>query len=400
MAIQSLHERFAPLLAQKQADHLYRKRPLTFSPQTAKMKINGLDVINFSSNDYLGLANHPSLKTQLQAAIQDDSLGYGAGAAHLVTGHHLEHHLLEDELADWLGCERVLLFSTGYMANLAVQQALMQKGDVILGDKLNHASLIDGALHSDADFKRYPHLDMMALEKRLKTAQVNNQQALVVSDGIFSMDGDAAPIATLKLLAKKYQAWLFIDDAHGFGTMGEQGKGSFSSADCPVDDNTILMGTLGKAFGVSGAFVAGSEILIESLIQLARPYIYTTAMPVISAKAGRIALGLVKDADQERAHLQKLIHHFRQGAEKIGLQLWPSDSAIQPIILGDSATAIAWSEALKQQGLWVTAIRPPTVPKGSARLRVTLSAAHSLADVDTLLTALANLATLRQSTSL
>jgi len=386
MAIESIETRFAPILAKREAEALYRRRPLVTSPQTAEMQINGLQVINFSSNDYLGLANHFALK---QRAKTIEDLSYGSGAAHLVTGHHLEHHLLEDELADWLGCDRALLFSTGYMANLAVQQTLMQKGDWILADKLNHASLIDGARYSEADLKRYPHLDMLALEKRLQKAQQENRQCLIVTDGVFSMDGDCAPLQTIQALAKTYQAWLFLDDAHGLGTLGEQGKGTLAHFNLAADENTIIMGTLGKAFGAAGAFIAGSEVLIETLIQTARPYIYTTAMPPINARVARTALRQVQQADTEREQLKCNIKQFQNGATKIGLTLWPSDSAIQPIMLGSSQQAVLWSDFLKQQGLWVTAIRPPTVPKNTARLRVTLSAAHTDVHIKKLLHALA-----------
>lgn len=385
----SIQNRFQPLLKQREQDHLYRRRPLVFSPQQPMMKINGIECINFSSNDYLGLANHPNIKQALLNRLKtEEDMSYGSGAAHLVTGHHLHHHLLEDELADWLGVERTLLFSTGYMANLAVQQTLMQAGDTILADKLNHASLIDGAQLSAANLKRYPHLDMEALERRLKQAQAQNSQVMIVTDGVFSMDGDIASLKTLQQLAQNYQAWLFVDDAHGIGTLGKQGKGCFEHFDLESDENTIIVGTLGKAFGTSGAFVAGSETLIETLIQFARPYIYTTAMPQLNALAIREALSLVKNADASRETLRHNIQHFREGALKIGLNLWPSETAIQPIMLGQSETAIAWSEALKQAGFWVGAIRPPTVPKNQARLRVTLSASHTAEQIDQLLQAL------------
>ncbi|MBN2865900.1 MAG: 8-amino-7-oxononanoate synthase [Thiotrichales bacterium] len=382
----SIESRFNPLLQQRTAQHLYRQRPLTFTAQQAEMQINGLSVINFSSNDYLGLANDAAIREAVMQGLQDKTLSYGSGAAHLVTGHHLHHHLLEDELADWLGCERALLFSTGYMANLAVQQTLMQKGDTILADKLNHASLIDGALHSEADLKRYPHLDMAALERRL--TQVNHGQAMITTDGVFSMDGDMAPLSNILNLAESQQAWLMVDDAHGFGMLGKQGKGCFDVQGVKPTADTILIGTLGKAFGTSGAFVAGSQTLIESLIQFARPYIYTTAMSPLNALASRAALKRVIEAEPERARLQQHIQQFRQGAQALGLQLWESQTAIQPIILGSSETAIEWSDALKQKGFWITAIRPPTVPVGQARLRVTLSAGHTSEHIETLLDAL------------
>lgn len=384
----SIKSRFQPLLEQREKDHLYRRRPLATSAQDTEMQINGLQTVNFSANDYLGLANHTSLKKLLQAPHE---LSVGSGAAHLVTGHHLEHHLLEDELADWLGQERALLFSTGYMANLAVQPALMQKGDWIVSDKLNHASLLDGAQLSAAELKRYPHNDMTALEKRLKQAQENNTQCLIVTDGVFSMDGDLAKLPEIQSLAQKYDAWLLVDDAHGFGVLGEQGKGCFSHYGITPDDNTILMGTLGKAFGTSGAFVAGSEVAIEALIQFARPYIYTTAMSPVNAMLTRAALKLVQDSDDRRQQLQDNIAFFRKGATALGLDLMPSETAIQPIVLGDSATTILWSEALKKAGCWVAAIRPPTVPQNTARLRVTLSASHTQAQIQQLLDTLETL---------
>ncbi len=386
----SIQQRFHPLLQQRKTQSLYRQVPLSASAQQPLMKINGQNVINFSSNDYLGLANHPNIKLSLQKALQQD-ISIGSGAAHLVTGHHLQHQLLEEELASWLGVERVLLFSTGYMANLAVQQTLMQKGDLILGDKLNHASLIDGALQSHADFKRYPHLDMLALEKRLQAHQLKSNPdsvCLIATDGVFSMDGDLTPLLQIQKLAKKYQAWCFLDDAHGLGVLGKQGQGCFEYFNCSLDNNTVLMGTLGKAFGSSGAFVAGSQILIETLINFARPYIYTTAMSPLMAVASRAALKHVIQADAQREHLQKLIQTFREGAQFLGLTLTNSPSAIQAILLGKPQTALNWSESLKQQGFWVGAIRPPTVAKNSARLRITLSASHSIEQVNMLLDAL------------
>ncbi len=387
----SIKDRFQPLLNERRQQHLYRSRPLVTSAQTVRMQINGLQVINFSSNDYLGLANHPKIKQSLSQALQTDEISYGSGAAHLVTGHHLQHHIAEDELADWLGCERALLFSTGYMANLAVQQVLMQPGDTILADKLNHASLIDGALQSEATLKRYPHLDMQALERRLQQASSQGGQVMIVTDGVFSMDGDLAPLQEIQRLAQTYQAWLLVDDAHGFGCLGEHGKGCFEYFGLEPDQNTILVGTLGKAFGCSGAFVAGSAILIESLIQFARPYIYTTAMPQLNALAIREALKLVRSAEEggaSRETLKQHIKQFRTGAKAIGLTLWNSSTSIQPILLGSSETALMWSEKLKQKGFWVSAIRPPTVPAGQARLRVTLSASHNKAQIQDLLKAL------------
>ncbi|UQB42076.1 8-amino-7-oxononanoate synthase [Thiomicrospira microaerophila] len=381
----SIASRFQARLDERRAQSLYRQRPLALSAQQPIMQINGFPTINFCSNDYLGLASEPRIKA---AVCADVTAGWGAGAAHLVTGHHLHHHLLEDELADWLGVERCLLFSTGYMANLAVQQTLMQKGDLILADKLNHASLIDGALASGADFKRYPHLDYTALARRL---QASEQTTLVVSDSVFSMDGDLADINQLSGLANQHQAWLFIDDAHSLGVLGEQGRGSFSHFNQKIEVDHILVGTFGKAFGTSGAFVAGSNVLIESLIQFARPYIYTTASSPLNALATREALKWVKQADHLRQQLFANIRFFRHEAALLGLELLNSASPIQPILLGDAVKAIHWSEVLKQKGFWVAPIRYPTVPKQQARLRVTLSAAHNQTQIESLLSVLADL---------
>ena len=381
----TIAQRFTPRLDQRKADSLFRQRPLSLSPQQPQMQINGLSMLNFCSNDYLGLASDWRIK---QAVCDDDTAGWGSGAAHLVTGHHLHHHLLEDELADWLGTERALLFSTGYMANLAVQQTLMQRGDLIVGDKLNHASLIDGAQASGAMFKRYPHLDYTALEKRLASSNV---PTLVVSDSVFSMDGDLADIKQLQQLATNHQAWLLIDDAHALGVLGREGRGSFDHFGLEIGADTALVGTFGKAFGTSGAFVAGSAVLIESLIQFARPFIYTTAMSPMNALATRTALKLLRDGDDLRRQLRANIAQFRAGASGLGLSLMPSESAIQPILLGESEQAVAWSEALKEAGFWVAAIRPPTVPQNQARLRITLSAAHHADQIDDLLQELSKL---------
>jgi 8-amino-7-oxononanoate synthase len=381
----SLEQKLQQRLQQQQDQNLYRKRPLSFSAQQPTMQINGINCINFSSNDYLGLANHPDIKAVLKTKLETENISYGAGAASLVTGHHLEHHILEDEIADWLGTERALLFSNGYMANLAVQQALMQKGDVIIADKLNHASLIDGAKLSGAEFKRYPHCDVNALERRLQQAKEQSKQAMIATDGVFSMDGDTAPLKAMQKLAKTYQAWLLIDDAHGIGVLGKQGKGSLEELDCKLDSHTILMGTLGKAFGTSGAFIAASEVVIESLIQFGRAYIYTTAMPQINAVAIRAALKLVQNQNQLRDQLKHNIHYFKQAIKKADLTLMPSNTAIQPLLLGSSEIALAWSEQLKANGFWVAAIRPPTVAKNQARLRITLSAQHSVEQIDALI---------------
>jgi len=351
-------------------------------------------MLAFCSNDYLGLANHPDIKQAAIDAIEQH--GVGSGASHLVVGHHQEHDLLEAELAKFTQRDRALVFSSGYMANLALVSTLVGKGDAVLEDKLNHASLIDGGLLSGARFQRYLHNDLSSLERYLSrfssdTNSVNKQ--LVVTDGVFSMDGDVAELDGLSKLCKQHDALLMVDDAHGLGVMGLQGRGSLfdhNKLESPLsqDDVPVLMGTFGKAFGTTGAFVAGSNELIEYLIQMARPYTYTTAIPPAMAAATRKSLEIVKVADQQRAHLSGLIFYFRKGVEDLGLQLMPSTTPIQPILIGDSQQAVALSQFLAKEGVLVTAIRPPTVPAGTARLRVTLSASHQFTHIDKLIDAL------------
>jgi 8-amino-7-oxononanoate synthase len=391
-----LSKRLSERLAQHREQGLWRQRPLTTQPQSVTTQINGLATLNFASNDYLGLANHPAIKDAARQSLsshkdgeENDINSVGSGAAHLISGHHLSHHLLEDELADWLGVERTLLFSTGYMANLAVQQVLAEKGDLIVADKLNHASLLDGARLSAAELKRYAHADMSALRRRLQQAQNAGQQALVVTDGVFSMDGDIAPLNEIQALCQTYQAWLFVDDAHGFGVLGDQGRGSFDHLGLTPDANTVQVGTLGKAFGTAGAFVAGSHHMIEALIQLARPYIYTTASSPVIAEASRAALKQVRHDMPRRERLHHNIQYFRQQAQAAHLPLMDSHTPIQPLLIGDNARTMALADHLKSAGFWVGAIRPPTVPKGSARLRITLSADHTPEQIDRLIDTLA-----------
>ena len=380
-----LRERFEPLLRERRKAGLFRRVPQVTSPIGTRIRLNGRTLVNFAANDYLGLTEDPDIRRAVCAA---DDAAFGSGAAHLISGHHLHHQQLEEALAQWLGVESVLLFSTGYMANLAVQQALMRRGDTLIHDKLNHASLLDGARLSDATLKRYPHRDMAALEKRLRQAA---GQSMIVTDGVFSMDGDLAPLPEIMTLKEKHGAWLLVDEAHAFGVLGATGRGTFEHFGVQADEDTLRVGTLGKAFGVFGAFVAGGRTAIDALINLARPWIYTTALPPAHALAARIALEKVQQADTARAHLRALVRHFRERAEAIGLTLWQSETPIQPILLGEAATAVAWSHTLFEQGFHVPAIRPPTVPKGSARLRVTLCAHHTLEDVERLLTALETL---------
>ncbi|PVZ36950.1 8-amino-7-oxononanoate synthase [Pseudomonas sp. CC120222-01a] len=374
----------AARLAERRAADLYRQRPLLESPQGPEVVVDGQRLLAFCSNDYLGLANHPEVIAAWQAGAE--RWGVGGGASHLVIGHSAPHHAVEEALAELTGRPRALLFSTGYMANLGAITALVGQGDTVLQDRLNHASLLDGGLLSGARFSRYLHNDAASLASRLGKATGN---ALVVTDGVFSMDGDLADLPALAAVARARGAWLMVDDAHGLGTLGEQGGGIVEHFGLGIDDVPVLIGTLGKACGTAGAFVAGSEELIEALVQFARPYIYTTSQPPALACATLKSLELLRRETWRREHLAALIRQFRRGAEQIGLQLMDSPTPIQPILIGDSAQALKLSRMLRDRGLLVTAIRPPTVPAGSARLRVTLSAAHSEAQVQLLLNALA-----------
>ncbi len=371
-------------LAARRADNLYRQRPLLQSPQGPVVQVDGYEYLAFSSNDYLGLANHPQVVDAMQQGAA--RWGVGGGASHLVMGHSEPHQELEHALAQWTGRERALLMSSGYMANLAVITALVGRGDTVLHDRLNHASLLDAGLLSGARFSRYLHNDLNSLQQRLQRAQGNT---LVVTDGVFSMDGDLAHLPDLAAQAKAQQAWLMVDDAHGFGVLGQTGGGLVEHYGLSADDVPVLVGTLGKSFGTSGAFVAGSHELIETLIQFARPYIYTTSSPPAVACATLASLKLVQTEHWRREHVQQLIAQFRQGAQALGLNLMDSPTPIQPIIIGDSAQAMVMSAQLRERGILVGAIRPPTVPAGSARLRITLTAAHTAEQVQRLLDALA-----------
>lgn len=368
----------------QQAKHLYRKPRLNESAQQPLMMIDGRQVLAFCSNDYLGLANHPGII----AAMQDSAgkYGVGSGAAHLVNGHHIEHQRLEEALAEFTGRQRALLFSTGYMANLGAINALAEKGDVIFQDRLNHASLIDGGRLSEATMWRYLHNDIADLSRRMAKSDAENK--LVITDGVFSMDGDCAPLSELAALAKQHQGWLMVDDAHGFGVLGKHGAGLVEEQGLNSDQVPVLMATLGKAVGTAGAFIAGNDDLIEYLIQSARTYIFTTAMPPAVAAATRYSLGVIKEESWRREQLQSLIHRFKQGAMELGLPMMASDTSIQPLLVGGSDQALAYSQQLLEQGILVTAIRPPTVPDGEARLRITITAAHTDAQIDQLLSAL------------
>ena len=370
-------------LVARRAAHLYRRRPLLDAPQDVRVRVDGENLLAFCSNDYLGLANHPEV---IEAFAQGARRwGVGGGASHLVVGHSTPHHELEEALAQLTGRPRALLLSSGYMANLGTVTALVGQGDTVLEDRLNHASLLDAGLLSGARFSRYLHNDPASLAARLEKA---TGDTLIVTDGVFSMDGDLANLPELCAQSRSRGAWMMVDDAHGFGCLGQQGGGIVEHFGLGLEEVPVLVGTLGKAFGTSGAFVAGSEELIETLIQFARPYIYTTSQPPAVACATIKSLQLLRDEHWRRSHLQQLIARFRQGAGELGLQLMESPTPIQPILVGSSARAMALSAALRGQGIMVTAIRPPTVPRNTARLPVTLSAAHSDSDVDQLLDAL------------
>ncbi len=374
-------------LQQRRNDNLYRSRRTLESPQGAEVVVDGKPVLAFCNNDYLGLANHPEVIKSFQEAA--NTYGVGAGASHLVIGHSRAHHQLEEELAAFTGRPRVLLFSTGYMANLGVISALLGKKDGVFQDRLNHASLLDAGQLSGARFQRYLHNDCASLEQKLQRSEAYRK--LVVTDGVFSMDGNIAPMKELAATARKHDAWLMVDDAHGFGTVGQGGRGVADLFDLDLQELPVLMGTLGKAFGTSGAFVAGSDDLIETLIQFARTYIYTTSIPPAVAAATLTSLRLLQEEEWRREHLQALIQRFRKGAEELGLELMNSQTPIQPIVVGDAGKAMALSAGLAERNILVTAIRPPTVPQGTARLRVTLSAIHTEQQVDQLLLALSEL---------
>ncbi len=388
MSRTDLIQRLAQRQSERARNGLLRRLRTVEAIDSTTIILAGQRLCSFASNDYLGLAAHPDLRQALIEAARD--WGVGATAAHLLGGHRAVHAELEEELADWTGRERALLFSTGFMANLGVTDALLKYGESCVQDRLNHASLLDGARLSGAHLKRYPHLDMDGAARQL--ARSTATPTLLASDAVFSMDGDIAPLSQLADLGARYQATLLIDDAHGLGVLGEQGAGSLIAAGLPATQVPILMATLGKALGVCGAFVAGSAELIEGLGQFSRPYIYTTAMPPALAAASLAAVRLARGADERRENLQRRITQFRHGAQQLGLALLDSSTPIQPLWVGEAATALAWSQALEKAGFYVPAIRPPTVAVGQARLRVALSAQHDYTEVEQLLDALADLA--------
>ncbi|MEW5943056.1 MAG: 8-amino-7-oxononanoate synthase [Pseudomonadota bacterium] len=374
-------------LAQLRQQALLRRRRVLESAQGARVTVDGRDCLSFCSNDYLGLASHPAL---IRAAQEGAArYGVGSGASHLVSGHSAAHHELEAGLADFVGLPAALLFSTGYMANLGVIAALLGRSDAVFADRLNHASLNDAALLSRAGMQRYPHGDLAALEGML--ARSKARRKLVAADAVFSMDGDIAPVPELLRLCEKYDAWLMLDDAHGFGVLGPGGRGVLEHFSSPLtlhSSRIIYMATLGKAAGVSGAFVAGSPELIQTLVQRARTYVYTTAAPPMLAASLIESLRLIREEGWRRQRLADLIGRLKSGLGRSRWRLMPSETPIQPIVVGGNEEAVAVAEALLEQGIWVPAIRPPTVPKGQARLRISLSAAHAVEDVDRLVEAL------------
>jgi len=362
-----------------------RRRIVEASAGSLRERVDDREVANFCSNDYLGLAREPRLAAAFAAAARQ--LGTGSGASHLVSGHHPAHHALEEVLADYTGRERALLFSTGYMANLGLACALVGRGDAVLEDRLNHASLLDAGLLSGARFSRFPHADVAALSRRLDRA--TGGRKLVLTDGVFSMDGDVAPLPAMAATCSRHGAVLAVDDAHGLGVLGPTGGGTLEHFGLGSAEVPLLVGTLGKAFGCFGAFVAGDRDWVELLLQRARTYIYTTALPPAVAVATRAAVEMARAEPWRRERLHALVQRFRTRAAAAGLPLEDSETPIQPLWLGDPAAAVAASERLLERGFLVAAIRPPTVPQGSSRLRVTLSAIHEEADVDRLVEALA-----------
>lgn len=388
-----LQQRLSARLSERRTQNLLRQRRSVESPQQPALAVDGSKLLSFCSNDYLGLANHPDVVAAFKRGL--DEYGAGSGASHLVTGHTKAHAALEEELAAFTGRSRALLFGSGFMANVGVLTTLLDDNDHVFEDKLNHASLLDGGRFSGASFRRYPHLDMARLGASLQAAE-GDGVSFVVSDGVFSMDGDLAPLGELLQTAERHNAVVMIDDAHGFGCLGATGGGIVELAQAQgvvVDEQRlpVLVGTLGKAFGTAGAFVVGSDDLIETLIQFCRPYIYTTALPAAVAVATRTSLRLAQQDSWRRAHLLALVQRFRRGASELGLRLLDSPTQIQALLLGTPERALAASRQLEAQGILVTAIRPPTVPPGTARLRITFSAAHTEQQVDMLLAALAAL---------
>ncbi|UXI68168.1 8-amino-7-oxononanoate synthase [Tahibacter amnicola] len=379
-------ERLARVQAERAAAGTLRRVRAVQAAEGAWLQIDGRRLLGFASNDYLGLAQHPRLREALWRAAS--RWGVGATAAHLLGGHRGEHEALEQDLARWTGRDRALLFSTGYMANIGVLAALLDEGDSAVQDKLNHASLIDGARLAGACLRRYVHGDVDSARRQL--AADPSKAAVLSTDGVFSMDGDIAPLGALARLCREEGAVLHVDDAHGLGVVGPEGAGCVAQAGLSAGDVPVLMGTLGKALGVAGAFVAGDATMIDGLVQRARSYVYTTAMPPALAAAARVAVEIARFESWRRERLAHLVAHFRHGAAARGLELVPSTTPIQPVLAGSAETAVALSRGLLELGFYVPAIRPPTVPSGKSRLRVTFSVHHGEADVEALLDAISH----------
>ncbi|MGR7920618.1 8-amino-7-oxononanoate synthase [Zobellella denitrificans] len=368
-------------LAGREAAGLKRSLPLIDKVAGRLLWSAGQSYLNFAGNDYLGLSQAPELREAADRAALE--FGAGAVASPLVVGHQAVHRALEAELCDWLGLEAVLLFSSGFSANQAVIKALLGKEHLLWQDRLNHASLQEAGLLSPARLLRFAHNDMAALEARLKPSA-----GLIVSEGVFSMDGDLGDWPGLSRLAGQSGNWLMIDDAHGLGVLGREGRGTLDELGVAPEQVQIFMGTFGKALGVGGAFVGGSRELVDYLLNFGRGYVYSTHLPPPQAAAVLAAVRLVRGADDRRMHLNQLVQQFRAGVQSLPFELLPSATAIQPLVIGDEARTLALAARLKERGIWVGAIRPPTVPVGGARLRITLSAAHTKEDVHTLVAAL------------
>lgn len=382
----SLRERVLAIRAQREAAHRLRRRRTVARRNGMRAEVDGRWLLEYCGNDYLGLSRHPEVIAALRDGAARD--GVGGMASHLVSGHAAAHDALERALADWLQAPRALLFSSGYLANLAVLQALLGDADVCVQDRLNHASLIDGARLAGCTLKRYPHVDIEGAARQL--AAQPQGAALLATDGVFSMDGDIAPLGALAVVAGTHGACLYVDEAHAVGVLGEAGRGSVAAAGLGVAEVPLRLVTFGKALGSVGAAVVGDAALVEHLAQAARPGIYTTALPPAQAAATLAAVDVARGPEGEalRMRLQANIERLKAGARMRGLALMPSDTPIQPLRVDDDAIALAMAAALEARGYWVAAIRPPTVPEGSARLRITLSAQHADAEIDGLLAAL------------
>jgi len=385
--VKSFRQELQTALDERKRSALFRRRRTLFSPQGTEVILDGEHVVSFCSNDYLGLADHPDVVEAFHQGL--NKFGAGSGASHLVSGHLAPHAALEQELAEFTGRSSALVFSSGYMANVGVLTTLLDSNDFVLEDRLNHASLLDGGLFSGARFKRFAHLDTTALEKKLSSIH-DARRKLVVADGVFSMDGEIAPLPELIRVTNNHNGLLMIDDAHGIGVLGKNGGGTIAhwqeqGANIDEENLQILIGTFGKALGASGAFVAGGEELIETLIQFCRPYIYTTAISPAQAEAIRASLKIIQKDNWRRQYLVQLISRFRAHCEDLGLTMIPSSTPIQAVVIGDVSKTIQASEQLMQEGVFVSAIRPPTVPAGTARLRVTFSALHTEAQFQKLL---------------